>query len=96
MIHQSPQAVIDEIESQVARDFQQRGSRLMPVLQADADSAVGKADALLLAVSHRLRDLGARLGLKVSKEGAYLDHVQVSRDLLDAINSRRSSSSKKE
>lgn len=95
-MYASPQAVIDEVEAQVCRDFVQRGNRLMPLKQADVDSAVTKAVAQFEAIAHCEKDRSQRLQAKVSKDNAYFDHVQVSKDLLDAINARRSSSMKKE
>lgn len=49
-MYASPQAVIDEVEAQVCRDFVQRGNRLMPLKQADVDSAVTKAVAMSDAI----------------------------------------------
>ena len=94
MPYTSPQAVIDEVESQVVRDFEARGNRLIPLSQSDLDNAVAKAQSLFAGIAHRELDLSVRLHRKVSKKEVYLDHVQVSKDLLDAINSRRSSSKK--
>jgi hypothetical protein len=87
--HPNPLAVTDEVERQIASDFSQRGLRLLPLTQADIDSARGRADAQLRAVAARELGNGARLNKVAQSTNRYVNRMQLSKALIDALNRRR-------
>lgn len=86
-----PAAVIEHVAKELVAEFEQRGHRLIPLSQADVAAVVARADALLQAIAHCEHDRGTRLTQKVARDKAYINHVGLAGDLIDAINSRRSS-----
>lgn len=87
--HPNPLAAADEVERHIASDFCQRGLRLLPLTQADIDSARDRADAELSAVALRELGHGARLSKVAQSTNRYVNRMQLSKALIDALNRRR-------
>jgi hypothetical protein len=89
MSYDSHKALADEVEREIANDFNQRGLRLLPLTQADVEAALAKAEAQLQSTSRQELNRGARLSKSAARVGNFINDVQLSSGLIDALNRRR-------
>lgn len=85
----NPLAISDEVERQIASDFRQRGMRLLPLTQEDLDAARNRADAQFREAAQRETANGLNLGKSAQRAYRFINQMQLSKALIDALNRRR-------